>query len=397
MKAARAPTRRKMCSSAFLNSLQRGTLRRAPPFHRGADDATGIGDEIGDDEHPTLMQETLGIRCAGDIGPLDHQPRLQLIDVAPIDDVRTGRRDPDIAGQTDHGVPMQRLAVRIIRDAGARFLQCPEGRNVESFGVVYGAARIRCADQSGAALAEEVRRVPADGTEALDDDACAFEGDTGHGRGQLGCGQKPPASGANLIEGNAADLPRQSDNPADLVSDPGHALFVRTHVRRKDVVVLVAQSLRQAANQDLLVRGIHPRIGEQHGLSPTMRQARGSVLEGHRPGEADTLLDTDVFGHAHATDRWAAGDVVNDENGPQFDRRLVNMHDLARAKRVRENETVLHPGSLAATANAQPTRKHRSPCWSRACKFHGSLTASPERSRQHALGQESGGQMRSVA
>ena len=73
-----------------------------------------------------------------------------------------------------------------------------------------------------------------------------------------------------------------------------------------------------------------------------MRQPGGRVLERHRPGEAETLLDADIGRYPDAANGWTAGDVVDRDDRPEASGRLVDMHNLGRPKLIGEVERVVH-------------------------------------------------------
>jgi hypothetical protein len=84
----------------------------------------------------------------------------------------------------------------------------------------------------------------------------------------------------------------------------------------------------ESANEVLLLIGRHGRIAAEHRFATTVREAGGSVLQRHRARQADTLLGAHVGRHAQATDRGAAGDVVDDEHRLEPERLLVHVNDL---------------------------------------------------------------------
>ena len=67
--------------------------RAAVIFERGADQATGVGDEIGDDEDAAAVEKLLDFLGHRRVGAGDDQPCLQPIDVAGVDRVRPRRAD----------------------------------------------------------------------------------------------------------------------------------------------------------------------------------------------------------------------------------------------------------------------------------------------------------------
>jgi hypothetical protein len=61
------------------------------------------------------------------------------------------------------------------------------------------------------------------------------------------------------------------------------------------------------------------RVAEEHDLAAAVRQARGGVLEGHRPCQPQAFLHGDVRGHAHTADGRSLGDIVDNQHRLQAD------------------------------------------------------------------------------
>ena len=83
-------------------------------------------------------------------------------------------------------------------------------------------------------------------------------------RGDLRHVADAPASGADFIQRDAAELSRQAHGPADLVPYPRHAAFVGAHVRAEDILLVAAQGASEGPYQPFLVRRRHPGIAEQY-------------------------------------------------------------------------------------------------------------------------------------
>ncbi len=186
------------------------------------------------------------------------------------------------------------------------------------------------------------RRVLADGTEALDRHPGALEIHPYLGPRHVDRRGEAEAGGADLVQRDAAELPRQAHRAADLVVDPAHRSLVGAHVGARNVVDEVGDRRREGADQLLLLPRVHLRVTVDHRFAAAMAEAGGGVLEGHRAGEAERLLGADVGRHADAADGRAAGDVVHRHHGPETDARAMDMQDLVRPQLVGEAKYVIH-------------------------------------------------------
>jgi hypothetical protein len=182
---------------------------------------------------------------------------------------------------------------------------------------VYSTAGVGHGDQFRAPPGEETRHVPAHRAESLHYQACAFQFEVAIAQGDIHGVAQAPASGTDFIKRDAADLAWQGYDAADLVSDPGHAFLVRSHVRREDVLLFAAQQLGERADALFLVVTGHLRIAIQHHLAAAMRQACGCVLVCHGAGQPDALGGTDVRGHTHPADCRPLGDIIDHQYGLQ--------------------------------------------------------------------------------
>ena len=62
-------------ADSLIDIVKGGTLRAAAIFHRGTDDAAGIGDEIWNHENAARIQRLLRFECAWNVGALRHETR----------------------------------------------------------------------------------------------------------------------------------------------------------------------------------------------------------------------------------------------------------------------------------------------------------------------------------
>src|ERR1019366_5452937 len=97
----------------------------------------------------------------------------------------------------------------------------------------------------------------ADCAESLNGYARSSELDLAKILRDLGRDRETESRGANLIKGDAADLPRQSDRAPDLVVHPRHRALVEPHVGADDVVGDVADGVRKCTDDLLLALSGH--------------------------------------------------------------------------------------------------------------------------------------------
>ena len=198
-------------------------------------------------------------------------------------------------------------------------------------------------DQAGALARKKARGMPADGAEALHDDVRALELDLGELLCRLGSDGKTEAGCADLIERDAAQLAWQTDRASDLVLDPGHGGLVCAHVGSGNVLLQIPYPGSESPNEPFALRLRQRRIAEDHRFGATVGEAGSRILEGHGAGEPKAFLDADIRRHARTTDRRSRGRIVDDDDRPEADAGLVDVHDLLGAKFVGESEDVLHP------------------------------------------------------
>jgi hypothetical protein len=195
-------------------------------------------------------------------------------------------------------------------------------------------------------VAQEAGGVLAHGTEALDHHAGALELEIAVAHRDVGTIAEPPARGADLVQGNTAHFPRQTDDAVDLVLDPGHALLVRAHVRGQYVLLDVPKRAGQSAYDAFLLIRRHLGIAEDDYLAAAVGEAGGGVLHGHGPGQADALLGAHVRRHADSADGRTLGHVVDDQHRLETDGWLVDVENLRGAEVIGELEHVGHTAGL---------------------------------------------------
>ena len=83
-------------------------------FDGRADHASGVGDEIREDEQAASRQRLLGLHRAWNVGTLDDEPALRSREVVGMDDIRPRRGDPDIAWDVHARVHRELAAARMI-------------------------------------------------------------------------------------------------------------------------------------------------------------------------------------------------------------------------------------------------------------------------------------------
>ena len=88
----------------------------------------------------------------------------------------------------------------------------------------------------------------------------------------------------------------------------------------------------------------HPMVREDHRLAAAVGQARRGVLERHGARQPEAFLQADVRRHAQAADRWARGDVVDDDDPLQAGRGFIDVENLRRPQAIGETKDVIHGG-----------------------------------------------------
>jgi hypothetical protein len=335
-----------LARNPLLDGRERLRLRAAVILDRRADDAAGIGDEIGHADDTVSVHPSLGRLGGRDVRALDDQLGLERAHVVGGERVGPRGGNPDLARDPDQRLAGDRPAAGEVGQRAPGPLVGHQGVDRQPGGVVDRAPAVGGGDQPGATRGQESRRVLAHRAEAFDRHPRPGEGDPGLGRRDLGRDGDAPAGGADLVERDAAEHAREADGPIDLVLDPGHAALVGAHVGARNVFGERADRAREGADQALLVRRRPAGVGDDAGLAPAVWQAGRRVLHGHGPGEPGDLFERDVAGHAHPADGRSARDVVDDHDGLQPDPRVVDPHDLVRP------ELVTHPAAAAQVHSA---------------------------------------------
>ena len=151
----------------FFDGLKGLGLRAAVVFHRGADHAAGIGDEIGDDQYPLFVQDSFRLWRKRNVRSLRDEFGFQTSDIVFADDIGAGRRDPDFTFDVDDGVGFEFLAFGIIGYVLPRVLKSNQTLDTNSFGVEDCSMRIGGGNEYGPFLCEKAGSVFAHRTEAL--------------------------------------------------------------------------------------------------------------------------------------------------------------------------------------------------------------------------------------
>ena len=79
-------------------------LRAAVVFHRGADDAAGVGDEIGNHQRACFVEEPFGFRGERNVSSLRYELGFQARHVVFADHVRARGGNPNLAFDIDHRI-----------------------------------------------------------------------------------------------------------------------------------------------------------------------------------------------------------------------------------------------------------------------------------------------------
>ena len=128
-------------------------------------------------------------------------------------------------------------------------------------------------------------------TEALDYGAGSVDLDCPHFLGDFSGYGAPKAGGSQCVQRNAAHDRGQPDNPPDLILDLGHVGLGQSHVGTRDVVGHIPHRMGECPHQSLLGIVGHVGIGDDPTLGAAMSQPGSSVLERHRTGQSEHLIE----------------------------------------------------------------------------------------------------------
>jgi hypothetical protein len=117
-----------------------------------------------------------------------------------------------------------------------------------------------------------------------------------------------------------ADLTGQPDGAPGLVLDPPHRRLVGPQIRPRDVIDEMPIAAAKARISRSLSRGGILGSAKINQFAAAVRQSGRGVLEGHRPRQAEGFFGADIRRHAHAADRWPAGNVVDRDDCLEADR-----------------------------------------------------------------------------
>jgi hypothetical protein len=184
--------------------------------------------------------------------------------------------------------------------------------------------------------------VAADSAETLYDDPGSIELHIAELLRDLGRDGQAEPSCADFIERYATELPRQANCAANLVLEPGHGYFVRTHIGSGDVLLQIAYSGGKGTDESLFLGAWQRRIAEDHRLCTSVRQPRRGILEGHGASQAEAFFCAHIWRHTRATDRRPDRGIVDHDNGLEPEARLVDVDNLFRTQVVSVSESLLH-------------------------------------------------------
>src|SRR6516162_1757997 len=227
-------------------------------------------------------------------------------------------------------------------ESSAIGLERHQGGQVQSVVVEDRTASIAGGDEHGALVDKETRGVLADRTKALDHDPRAFEGHLDVLSGHLDRTDETKTRGADLVQWDAADLAREPHGAARLVLDPTHRQLVGSHIGAWDVVGEIFDRPGEGPDQPLLLLKSHFGVSKDHRFAAAVRQTRGSILQRHRARQPKSFLGADIGRHAHTSDSWSAGDIVDCNHRLETGRRPVNVHELEWAEFIGKTKGFLH-------------------------------------------------------
>ncbi len=121
-------------------------------FHRSADDTAGIGDEVGQVQHPLGMQILLCFRGQRDVGPLRNQLCFQAMDVVLVQDVGSGGRHPDVTVKVNHLFTLKLLTPWIVQHRASARLDPDQFLHINTVRIVDGCPGIGHPHQDNAFL-----------------------------------------------------------------------------------------------------------------------------------------------------------------------------------------------------------------------------------------------------
>ena len=146
------------------------------PLEVAGGDASGVGEDVGDDEDALVAEDLVGDGGGGAVGAFAEDLAADTFGVFAGDDVLGGCGDEDVALVGEEFVLVGRFGLAEAVD-GARFSAVFDERgDVDAIGVVESAVVLGNADDGVALFVKELGGVGADVAEALDDDAAAVDG-----------------------------------------------------------------------------------------------------------------------------------------------------------------------------------------------------------------------------
>ncbi len=267
----------------------------------------GVAQDVGDDGDVPLVEDLVGLRRRGAVGPLGHDLRLDLRRVVAGDGLLQGGGDQDVALQLQDLLVGQGIRSREAHHAPGLGLVETDRLRVQPVGVEDGAPGVADGHDGGALLiVEEAGRVVPHVPVALDGDGGRAEVHLQALGGLPGGVHDPPGRGLlpPLGPPNDQGLPRHHAGHgvslvhAEGVHDPGHDLGVGVDVRGGDVLLRTDDDgdLRgEAARQALQLPRAHLLgVADDAPLGPAVGQADDGALPGHPGGQGPHLVQGDV-------------------------------------------------------------------------------------------------------
>src|SRR6202789_3324537 len=307
------------------------------PLEVAGGDASGGGEDVGDDENALFGEDVVGDGGGGAVGAFAEDAALDLRGVAAGDDVLRRGGDEDVALLGEDAVLVEGLGSAKAVDGSGAVLVFEEFGDVDAVGVEECAIVLADADDLVALVPEELGGVGAYVAEALDDDRGfggdhveVFEGLVGDD-GDAAAGGLATASRAAERDGLAGD--DGGDGLAHVhgvaVHDPGHGLLVGVHVGRGDVFFRADELDERgsvAAGHALeLALGHVLWVADDAALGSAEGDVDDGALPGHPGGEGADFVERDVGRVADAAFGGAARDGVLDAiAGEDFDAAVVH-------------------------------------------------------------------------
>ena len=299
-------------------------LQALHPLEVRDDDPAGVGEDVGEDEDASLLEDLVGLGSDRAVRALADDRGLDAVRVLGRDHLLERAGSEQVALQLEQLLGVDLLGAGEVAERAVLPLPGERRGDVDALLVVEGDGRVGDADHLRAVLVQEHREVAADVPEALDDAREAVEAAIELLQ-RLAHREERSAGRRLLAAERAADVERLAGHDAEhrmalvhrvRVEDPRHGLGVRVHVRRRDVgrgADLVHDLAREAAGHPLELALRHRlRIAGDAALGAPEGDTGQGALPGHPHRQRPYLVEGDVGVVADAALRRPARQAVLD-------------------------------------------------------------------------------------